>query len=92
MANAEKNRSDWFGDTSPEALEIYAQMHRDMPLREKTRRIFELMDLGAAMVRDRIRRQYPEANEREVFLREAATRLDRQSMIDVYAWDPDLHP
>ena len=35
---------------------------------------------------------YPHADEREVFLRVAARRLDRQAMIDVYGWDPDQHP
>jgi len=83
--------ADWFADTDPQSLEIYFEMHRKMPLREKTRRIFEMADLGFAMVRDRIRRQYPQAGERELFLREASTRLTRQQMIDVYGWDPDLH-
>lgn len=36
-------------------------------------------------------RMYPEADEREVFLRVAARRLDRESMIKAYGWDPDEH-
>jgi hypothetical protein len=35
---------------------------------------------------------YPQASEREVFLRVAARRLDRDSMIRAYGWDPALHP
>jgi hypothetical protein len=35
---------------------------------------------------------YPDAGEREVFLRVAARRLDRETMIKVYGWDPKLHP
>jgi hypothetical protein len=35
---------------------------------------------------------YPRAGEREVFLRVAARRLDRETMLRVYGWDPDLHP
>jgi hypothetical protein len=34
----------------------------------------------------------PDAGDREVFLRVAARRLDRETMIQVYGWDPDLHP
>ena len=90
--NENRRRSDWFADTDPEALKVYTQMHRDMPLSEKLTRVFELAELGASMVRERITRRYPGASEREVFLRAASTRLDRQSMIAVYGWDPDLHP
>jgi len=35
---------------------------------------------------------YPEADEREIFLRVAARRLDRDTMIKVYGWDPLRHP
>jgi len=44
------------------------------------------------MVRDRIRPQHPMADQREIFLGVASTRLDRESMIAVYTWDPELHP
>jgi hypothetical protein len=32
--------------------------------------------------------KWPEADEHEIFLRTAARRLDRETMIRVYAWDP----
>jgi hypothetical protein len=32
------------------------------------------------------------AGEREVFLRVAARRLDRETMIKAYGWDPELNP
>jgi hypothetical protein len=35
---------------------------------------------------------YPDADEREVFLRVAARRLGRDLMIAACGWDPDLHP
>jgi hypothetical protein len=35
---------------------------------------------------------YPDADEREVFLRVAARRLGRKLTIAAYGWDPDLHP
>lgn len=91
-AKEDRRRSDWYEDTDAKAFEVYTQMHRDMPLGQKLGRVFELAEIGAGLVRDRIRRQYPKASEREVFLRIASTRLDRKSMIDVYGWDPELNP
>lgn len=38
-----------------------------------------------------IRHRHPYASEREIFLRLAATRLDREMMIRVYGWDPEEH-
>ena len=35
-----------------------------------------------------IRRQHPGIHEREAFLRTAARHLDRETMIQVYGWDP----
>ncbi|MEO8025778.1 MAG: hypothetical protein ABI823_04870 [Bryobacteraceae bacterium] len=88
----DRRRSDWFEDTDPQAFEVYTQMHRDMSLDQKLNRIFELVEFSEGLVRDRILREHPKASDREVFLRVASTRLDRQSMIDAYGWDPDLHP
>jgi len=39
-----------------------------------------------------VRAMYPEASEREIFLRVAARRLDRETMVRAYGWDPELHP
>ena len=38
-----------------------------------------------------VRQMYPDAGEREVFLRAAARRLDPETMVKVYGWDPRLH-
>ena len=38
-----------------------------------------------------IRMRHPNASEREMFLRLASTRLDRETMIRVYGWDPEEH-
>ena len=40
------------------------------------------------MAEEDVRRQYPEASEREVFLRAASRRLGRDLMIKAYGWDP----
>jgi hypothetical protein len=39
-----------------------------------------------------VRQMYPEADDREVFLRVAARRLDPETMLRVYGWNPDLKP
>ena len=38
-----------------------------------------------------VRLRYPGITEREVFLRAAALRLPRETMIAAYGWDPLLH-
>jgi hypothetical protein len=45
--------------------------------------------MGMRADRDRIRKDYPEAGEREVFLRAAATRLGADTVRKVYGWDPE---
>jgi len=58
---------------------------------ERAARIFEMAGFQEGLQRSSVRSMYPEATEREIFLRVAARRLDRATMIQVYDWDPDLH-
>ena len=58
---------------------------------ERVARVFELSAFQEGLQRSSVRSMYPDADEREVFLRVAARRLDRETMIKVYGWDPDLH-
>ena len=82
----------WYEDTDPEALEIFLQLHRRMTPSQRVARVFELTAFQESLQRASVRKMYPHAGEREVFLRVAARRLDRDTMIQVYGWDPDLHP
>jgi hypothetical protein len=82
----------WYQDTDPEALEVFLQLHRQMTPGERVARVFELTAFQESLQRASVRSMYPEVGEREVFLRVAARRLDRQTMIKVYGWDPELHP
>jgi len=81
----------WYEDTDPQALEIL-QLHRRMAPSQRVARVFELTAFQESLQRASVRRMHPQANEREVFLRVAARRLDRETMIRVYGWYPDLHP
>ena len=82
----------WYDDTDPAALEVLIQLYRDMTPGERVARVFELSAFQEGLQRSSVKAMYPEADEREVFLRVAARRLDRETMIKVYGWDPDLHP
>ena len=79
-------------DTSPKAAEVYLKLHRAMTQSERIARIFELCDFQAALQQASVRAMYPHADEKEVLLRVAARRFDRETMIKAYGWDPELHP
>ena len=82
----------WYSDTDPKALEVFLQLHRDMTPGERVARVFEMAEFQERLQRASVRNMFPEAGDREVFLRVAARRLDRETMIAAYGWDPDLHP
>jgi hypothetical protein len=84
--------ADWYEDTDPEALEVFLQLHRQMTPSQRVAQIFEMMAFQQSLQRASVLAMYPQASEREVFLRVAARRLDRVTMIKAYGWDPELHP
>jgi hypothetical protein len=82
----------WYDDTDPESLEVFIQLHRELTPSQRLTRVFELNEFHEGLQRASVKAMYPEADEREVFLRVAARRLDREIMIKAYGWDPDEHP
>ena len=84
--------SEWFADTTPEALSVYIELHRAMSQSERLARVFELGQFQHSLQVADVKLNYPDADEEEVFLRVAARRLGRDLMIQAYNWDPDLHP
>jgi hypothetical protein len=82
----------WYEDTDPQSLQVFLQLHRSMTPGQRASRVFELAAFQESLQRASVRSLYPQAGDREVFLRVAARRLDRETMIRVYGWDPDLHP
>jgi hypothetical protein len=82
----------WYEDTSPKALEVFIGLHRKMTPSQRLSHVFELTEFQEGLQRASVRSMYPGAGEREVFLRVAARRLDRETMIKVYSWDPLLNP
>jgi hypothetical protein len=71
-------------DTSPEAWRILVGLYRKMTPQEKLERTFELSDFIRGVCESGIRSQYPEASEREVFLRLTQRTLGHELFRKVY--------
>ena len=79
-----------WSDTDPRAMEVFVDLHRRMPASQKVARAFEITEMLLRLSLSDVRRQFPEASEREVFLRMTARHLDRDLMIRAYGWHPDF--
>jgi hypothetical protein len=80
---------DAFGDTDPRVMEVWLAMLRRKTPGERIAMAFELSDFAVRVMESGVRARYPEASEREIFLRSAALRLPRELMIRAYGWDPE---
>jgi hypothetical protein len=81
----------WYADTDPKALDVFIDLQRKMTASEKIVGVLEMNELLWRMTEAEERRLHPQATDREIFLRVAAHRLDRETMIKVYGWDPVAH-
>jgi len=78
-------------DTSPEAEAFYIEGLRRMSGEERLLRAFRMGEAVRALAAARIRAQYgPDLSERELLLRLGALWIDRETMIRVFDWDPEL--
>jgi hypothetical protein len=80
---------DWMSDTHPDALRIYLKIHSLRPPERKLSDVADLYDAITALQTSEVRRLYPAATDREVFLRVTARRLGPELMKKVYGWQPD---
>jgi hypothetical protein len=80
-----------FTDTDPRAMEVWLELLRRKTPGERMTTALELTDFALRMAESGIRANYPDASEREIFLRAAALRLPRDLMIRAYGWDPEQH-
>ena len=71
-------------DTSPEAWKIYLDIQRRMSPSEKIRQIFERSEMMRRMSEAVLRRNYPHADEREIFLRRVRSELGPDLFLRVY--------
>ena len=58
---------------------------------QKLERMFAMGHMVNELARADLRARYPEATGREIELRLRSRSLDRETMIRVFAWDPELH-
>jgi hypothetical protein len=78
----------WYPDTDPKALRVFIDLQRKMTPSEKLAGVFQMNELLWRTTEANERKLHPAASDREIFLRVAAHRLDRETMIRVYGWDP----
>ena len=78
-----------YSDTDPRAMDMWVETLRKQSPGEKIAMVFELTAMAWEMAERGVRARYPNASEREVFLRTAALHLSREEMIRAYGWDPE---
>jgi hypothetical protein len=71
-------------DTSPEAWQFLIELHRKMSPQRRLERAFELSDYARGFCEAGIRSKYPEASDREVFLRLTQRILGTELFAKVY--------
>ena len=71
-------------DTSPESWRVLIGLYRKMTPQQKLERTFELSDSVRAVCEAGIRSRYPEASDREVFLRLTERTLGSELFRKVY--------
>ena len=62
-----------------------------MPPGDKLKLTLDLSQFALQMSEAGVRARYPQADDREVFLRTAALHLSRDLMVRAYGWDPHEH-
>ena len=76
-------------DTSYEAEQILIKHYRRMSPEEKIAKMRQLNDFAANAIFAEVRGRYPEAPEREIWLRVASRYIPADLMIKAYGWNPD---
>ena len=72
------------GDTSPEAWKVYIELQRKLSPAEKLRQAFEWSEVVSQFAEAGMRQRYPHADDREIFLRVARTKLGPELFHKVY--------
>lgn len=80
-------RYGWMDDTSPEAFDAWIELIRKIPPGKKFEQFMDMATMAIQAQEEVVKRRYPEASEREVFLRAAALRLGRETVLKVYGFD-----
>ena len=79
-----------FRDTDKGAERLLVELARRAPVWKKIQQVANATEACRAFSRAGIKSRHPGASEQEVKLRLAALSLDRETMIRVYGWDPEV--
>ena len=77
-------------DTDPETERLLIELSRNRPIWKQFRQVGALNRMTRAFAMAGIRQRYPEATEEEVRRRLAAVLFDRETVIKVFGWDPEI--
>ena len=77
-------------DTSPEAEKLWIELLRQLTPEQRLKRVLRLKGRARSLQLAGIRLRHPEADEHETNMRLASMRLDRQTMIKLFGWDPEI--
>ncbi len=78
-------------DTPPDVEEILLEGYRRMTPGERLVRAFDMSRAVQQLALVRIRAEYgPDLTEREERLRLASLWLPRETMVEVFGWDPEV--
>lgn len=78
-------------DLHPDVERVVVEGWRAMSAAEKVQQVCQLTDTARKFSLAGIRRRHPGASERELRLRLASFWLDRETMIRLFDWDPEVH-
>ena len=76
-------------DTDKNVEDLQLESYRSMTAFEKLAIVVDLNRTAETMATLRLERLYGPLDGRELSLRLAALRLDRDTMIEVFGWDPE---
>jgi hypothetical protein len=71
-------------DTSPEAWKVYIDLYRQVSPAEKIRRAMSITKTCNLLAEAGLRRRYPEADDREIFLRRVRLTLGKELFQKAY--------
>ena len=79
-----------FRDTDEEAERVMIEMARRMPSSKKMDMVWSLSDSCRQLALAGLRKRYPNATDEEMHCRLAALLFDRETVMAVYGWDPEI--
>jgi hypothetical protein len=78
-------------DTSISAELFLLDAWRKWTPQERLQRAWDASAFARGVAEGAIRQLHPEASEREILLRVASRRIDRDLMVRAFGWDPEVH-